>query len=171
MVAGLAADGVNLDDQAAFARSLEPLLPIAFRLAYAMVRRREEAEDVVQLAALKAWRKRGMFRPGAELRPWFLAIVANESRMALRRVRPEYPTTEAASEDPDAAAIQDLRRALAGLDAPSRMVLVLRYYLDLPNAEVARVLGVSEGAARVRVHRALARLRPAFDVAEDPSHG
>ena len=52
-----------------------------------------------------------------------------------------------------------------------RECLALRYYLDLPHSEVARILGVSEGAARVRVHRALARLRPAIDVSEDPSHG
>src|SRR2546430_1444548 len=81
MVAGMAADDASLDDQAAFASSLEPLLPMAFRLAYAMLRRREEAEDVVQEAALKAWWKRNTFRRGAQLRPWFLAIVANETKM------------------------------------------------------------------------------------------
>ncbi|TME90651.1 MAG: sigma-70 family RNA polymerase sigma factor, partial [Chloroflexi bacterium] len=71
----------------------------------------------------------------------------------------------------DSADVTDLRRAMSTLDAQTRMVLVLRYYLDLPHSEVARILGVSEGAARVRVHRALARLRPAIDVSEDPSYG
>ena len=170
MVAGMAADDASLSDQAAFASSLEPLLPMAFRLAYAMLRRREEAEDVVQEAALKAWWKRHTFRRGAQLRPWFLAIVANESKMANRRAKRVIDAAPEVVPD-DSADVTDLRRAMSTLDAQTRMVLVLRYYLDLPHSEVARILGVSEGAARVRVHRALARLRPAIDVSEDPSYG
>src|SRR5450759_505998 len=74
-----------LDDEVAFANSIEPLLTMAFRLAYGMLRNRDDAEDAVQEAAMKAWRKRATFRPGAEPRPWFLAIVANECKMARRR--------------------------------------------------------------------------------------
>ena len=81
-------DGVrSITDEEEFARALEPVLPIAFRLAYAMLRHRDDAEDAVQDAAANAWRKRRTFRAGAELRPWFLAIVANECRMARRRGR------------------------------------------------------------------------------------
>src|ERR1051325_11610652 len=83
--AGVTAGGIDLSDQDAFARGLEPLLPLAFRLAYAMLRHRDDAEDAVQEAAAQAWRKRRTFRAGAELRPWFLAIVSNECRMAIRR--------------------------------------------------------------------------------------
>jgi RNA polymerase sigma-70 factor (ECF subfamily) len=136
-----------------------------------MVRQRHEAEDVVQEAALKAWRKRRTFRPGSSLRPWFLAIVANESRMAIRRAKRGVEAAPEAVPADDQAEVADLRRALATLDAQSRMVLVLRYYLDLPHADVARILGISEGAARVRVHRALGRLRPVIDVTEDPGNG
>ena len=52
-----------------------------------------------------------------------------------------------------------MRRALGRLPAAMKLAIVLRYYLDLPFDEVGRVLGVSDKAAKARVHRALARLR------------
>ena len=60
-----------------------------------------------------------------------------------------------------------LRQALNRLGRKDRLVLVLRYYLDLPTDEVARTLGVTPVAARVRVHRALAKLKPEFEVTAD----
>src|SRR6202158_5478697 len=67
-------------DGHAFDELLAPVLDPAFRLAMTMLKDRGAAEDAVQEAALKAWRTLGRFRAGAELRPWFLAIVANECR-------------------------------------------------------------------------------------------
>lgn len=158
-------------DEAAFADSIEPLLPIAFRLAFAMVRSRVDAEDVVQEAAMKAWQKRRSFRAGAEPRPWFLAIVANECRMAMRRRRrhpvDELKPADAMSRPADVEDADRLRAALSRLGSKDRLVLVLRYYLDLPSEEVARTLAISPAAARVRVHRALTRLKPEFEVDAD----
>jgi len=56
----------------------------------------------------------------------------------------------------------DLAAALERLEPAHLLVLSLYYHLDLPIGEVARVLHCSEGAARVRIHRALAALRPAM---------
>lgn len=158
------------DDELAFAASIEPLLPVGFRLAYAMLRSRADAEDVVQEAAMKAWQKRRSFRAGAEPRPWFLAIVANECRMAWRR-RSRHAAGELPRDAPIASPLNEeadhLRHALGRLGRKDRLALVLRYYLDLPTDEVARTLGVSPAAARVRIHRALARLRPEFEVTAD----
>lgn len=162
--------GICISDHDEFALRLEPLLPIAFRLAYAMLRQRDDAEDAVQEAAGQAWRKRQSFRPGAELRPWFLAIVANECRMSRRRKHRALPATQTTEATADSDEADTLRRALASLDVPNRLVLVLRFYLDLPYEEIGRTLGVSSGAARVRVHRALQKLRPAFDVEEGLGH-
>jgi len=172
IIAGASPAALAFDDEAAFASSIEPLLPIAFRLAIGMLRNRDDAEDVVQEAALKAWRKRSTFRAGAQPRPWFLAIVANECRMSRRRrvwllfdrlrsneERQGLPGTET-----DEA--EQLRWALGRVDSKTRLVLVLRFYLDLSNEEVGRTLGISAAAARVRVHRALRRLRPVIEVSE-----
>ena len=67
---------------------------------------------------------------------------------------------------PEEAAVSrsDLARALAGLDAGDRTALFLRYGLDLPLAEAAAILGVTESAVRSRIYRAAERMRPALEV-------
>src|ERR1051326_3953546 len=73
-------------DGRAFEELLAPVVDPAFRLAVTILGDRTAAEDAVQEAALKAWRALDRVRPDAELRPWFLTIVANECR-SLRRSR------------------------------------------------------------------------------------
>jgi RNA polymerase sigma-70 factor, ECF subfamily len=160
-------------DESLFMNGIEPFLPMAYRLAYGLLRRPEEAEDAVQEATFKAWRRRTTFRAGSEIRPWFLAIVANQCRQMTRGrwwsvVRMAEPEPEpggarsVGSED-----LWNLRAALARLPAADRLVLVLRYYLDLSFEEVAATLHITPPAARVRAHRALARLRPKVIVEEE----
>src|SRR6266704_4102651 len=72
-------------DRHAFEEVLRPVIQPAFRLALAMLGERGAAEDAVQEMALKGWRHRSRIRPElGTARPWFLAIVANECRMARR---------------------------------------------------------------------------------------
>ena len=71
-------------DAAAFVALVEPVLPAAYRLAVAMLRSQPDAEDAVQEATSKAWRHFARFRAGAEMKPWLLAIVANECRRQRR---------------------------------------------------------------------------------------
>jgi RNA polymerase sigma-70 factor (ECF subfamily) len=154
-------------DGPAFAELLEPVLDPGFRLAMTMLKDRSAAEDAVQEAALKSWRKLDQFRPDADLRPWFLAIVANECRTARRSRWWQVPRSDQArklgavdtSEEAWAASI-DLDAALDRLPKHHLLTLTLYYHLDLPIEEVAHVLGCSTGAARQRIHRALVALRP-----------
>jgi RNA polymerase sigma factor (sigma-70 family) len=136
-----------------------------------MLKDRGAAEDAVQEAALKAWRRLGGFRPGAELRPWFLTIVANECRTVRRgrwwRVLRFPDMGSGAASDAGWADRLDLAVALERLSRQHLLALTLYYHLDLPIDEVARVLGCSEGAARQRIHRALVALRPAMAVEVD----
>ena len=149
-------------DSDSFTRLIEPLLDPAYRLAAVMLADRTAAEDAVQEAAVKAWRKLRQFRgDAAALRPWFLSIVANECRM-LRRGRwwsvLKFPDVrESEPEAPET--YTDLRRALLRLSPDERLPLVLHFYLDLPLDEVARTLGVSSSAAKSRIYRAAKRLR------------
>jgi DNA-directed RNA polymerase specialized sigma24 family protein len=71
-------------DERALDALLRPMLPPAYRIAYMMLRDREAAEDAVQNAALKSWRKLARLRPGSDPLPWFLAFVANECRNSRR---------------------------------------------------------------------------------------
>jgi RNA polymerase sigma-70 factor, ECF subfamily len=154
-------------DRTAFAELLRPDYRAAFRLAYGLLQDVQEAEDVVQEAAFSAWKRIGNLREGAPLRPWFLGIVANQCRSVKRArwwsvLRTEVPEREAPATD--VAASIDLRRALRRLGHHDRLVIVLRYYLDMPIEEVASTLGVSPKAARTRVERAVRRLRPIMHV-------
>jgi RNA polymerase sigma-70 factor (ECF subfamily) len=152
-----------------FMEQIEALLPSAYRLSFAMLQSQAEAEDALQEAMLRAWRARLRLREGSDVRPWFLTIVANQCRRQ-RRSRwwsvlkgTELPEPSSGDLPDDGIAV--LRQALARLSHRDRLVLVMRYYLDQPFEEIGRVQGVSAGAAKARVHRALARLR--VEVPED----
>jgi RNA polymerase sigma-70 factor (ECF subfamily) len=156
-------------DGAAFADLMRPLYATAYRVAFAVLHDSGEAEDAVQDAAFKAWRKLGTVRSGAPLRPWFLAIVTNQCRSVRRKswsFAAPLEVTSASADAPDQDARMDLERALAGLDHDQRLVLVLRYYLDMPYDEIAHTMGISAKAARTRVERAIHRLRPIFPLRE-----
>jgi RNA polymerase sigma factor (sigma-70 family) len=154
-------------DKVAFEALLGPIVAPAARLAYAMLQDRAEAEDVVQEAAVKAWRKLGSFRPGADFKPWFLAIVANQCRMVRRTswwsVLPlERTPADRSGSETNAVLSMDLRRALLALPSDQRAAIALHFYLDLPLDEVAEVLGVSVAGVKSRINRALKRMRPAL---------
>jgi RNA polymerase sigma-70 factor (ECF subfamily) len=156
-------------DRSAFDDLVGPLIGQAFRLAFGMLHDRAAAEDAVQEAAVRSWRKLNNLRPGNPLRPWFLAIVANQCRTALRgrwwsvlRVEVVEGSESAAFEDRVVRGA-DLRAALRKLGTDQREVLVLRYYLDLPLEEVAAITGVRVGTVKSRINRGLAALRPHFE--------
>src|SRR4029077_17348640 len=73
-------------DDGAFEVLLQPLLQPGYRLAGGMLQDHQAAQDAVQEAAFKAWRKLRRLREGSDMRPWFLGIVANECR-SVRRSR------------------------------------------------------------------------------------
>ena len=140
-----------------------------YRLAASILGGETDAEDAVQEATIKAWRNMHRLQDESALRSWFLTIVANQCR-SMRRGRwwsvIRVADPERAEPGPEDAAVSrsDLARALAALDAGDRTALFLRYGLDLPLAEAAAILGVTESAARSRIHRAAERLRPALEV-------
>ena len=159
-------------DASSFSLLIEPLLDPAFRLAAVMLADRAAAEDAVQEASIKAWRKLRQLRGDQRsLRSWFLSIVANECRMARRQrwwsvVRLAEPPRAEDTTDHYGGAAGDVRRALLRLKPEDRLPLVLHFYLDLPLDEVARTLGISESAAKSRVYRAAQRLRPELSMEE-----
>jgi RNA polymerase sigma-70 factor (ECF subfamily) len=160
-------------DAAAFVALVEPVLPDAHRLAVGMLRSPDAAEDAVQEAMFKAWRSFSRFREGGEMKPWLLAIVANECRR--QRTSRWWSVIRSGGSIDDRAAVSgamdaqgaDLRRALYRLPYDQRLVVVLRYYLDLSFDEVAAVLKISTKAAKSRTYRALERLRLSPEVIGD----
>jgi RNA polymerase sigma-70 factor, ECF subfamily len=156
-------------DGAAFAELLRPHYQSAFRVAYGLLHDSTEAEDAVQEAAFKAWRRLGNLRGGSSLRPWFLAIVANQCRGTSQSKWwsvAKGAKLERETESVDVAAAVDLRRALLRLSHDERLIVVLRYYLDMPFEEIATTLGITPKAARNRVERAVHRLRAIVHIVE-----
>lgn len=153
-----------------FEAELRPLIPLALRLAAGMRLDAHDAEDAVQTAALRAWGKRGNRRPGTDLRPWFLAIVANQCRETHRArwasVLRFADVPEAEIRAGDAAASIDLVNELRRLSPHIRLALVLRYYLDLPFEEVASISRCSTDAAKSRVRRGIETLKTTLTLQE-----
>ena len=136
----------------------------------------EEADDVVQESFVKAFRHLARFRVGEPFGPWLLRIVANETRNLTRSRRRRAALTlrlataqpgGAAADGPVAEVLAAERRArlvaaVGGLPARERQVLVCRYFLDLSEAETARVLARPLGSVKSSTSRALNRLRGLF---------
>ncbi len=160
-------------DEAAFERLLRPMIEPAYRFACVMLSDSSEAEDVVQEAAVKAWRKLGQLRDGYDPQPWFLGIVANQCR-SLRRSR-WWATLKSAAmpgmveaADEQVTRGEDLRRAIGRLNPKQRAVVTLHYYLDLPLEDVATITRQSLSAVRSQLYRALDRMRPQLELSEAP---
>ena len=169
-------------DTDAYAHLVHRHAPVAVRTA-ALLGAGADAEDVVQEAFVKAYAALGGLRPGAPFRPWFLRIVANETRNLHRsagrrsaRERRAWQRSEplllAAPGDPADAVLAAERQArivrgLAQLSAAQREVVTCRYLLDLDEAETAAVLGWPRGTVKSRLHRALRRLQAGLDDVPD----
>jgi RNA polymerase sigma-70 factor (ECF subfamily) len=149
-------------DEVAFEDLIRPHLQPGLRLAVTMLGDPATAEDVLQEAVLRAWTHLRRRRAGSALRPWFLTVVANRCRSERRgrwwRVLRGLDRAGDPPSLPDPAGL-DVERALLALSVEDRTAVFLRFYEDLPLAEVASVLGISVTAARSRVHRALRRMR------------
>ncbi len=125
------------------------------RLAYLLTGHQAIAEEVVQDAFIntqRAWNR--VEHPWSYLR----SAVVNGCRSWGRRqaVAQAHPPDRP---EPDLLEADELWDALNALDERRRTALILRYYLDLPTAEIADILGCRPATARTMIHRGLRQLR------------
>jgi RNA polymerase sigma-70 factor, ECF subfamily len=130
---------------------------------------RSSAEDVTAAAFERLYRARERLDRGRGTpRALVFTIARNAALDELRRRRRRLQVagdTQAVPEHDEGQAIElmerreTVRRALAGLEHRERELVLLKFHGQLTNAELARVLGISESNAGTRLHRALARLR------------
>ncbi len=156
---------IERSDEVAFEKLVRPELPAVYHLAQRMGLARADAEDVVQDAltdlAQTRTRKPGEVGVGA----WLMRAVRMKSlmnrRSRARRARHEkaHPLHGVSANAPRLDLQEEVERALDQLEDDDRQVLVFRFLYDLDYREIAYVLGVSENACRIRVHRASSRLR------------
>ena len=146
-------------------RYQRPVLAIARRFA----RDLDDAEDLAQRAFINASQRAGSWR-GGSFKSWLFRIVVNLSKNHVRDTArfdkredasEEHPPVESSAEQRIEQAQQSkaLREAVARLPRRQREVLLLRIDGDLPFAEIAQTLGISEVNAKVNFHHAVQKLK------------
>lgn len=152
---------------------LDRYYPDAYRTAVLVLHDRHDAEEAVQEAFLRAWRFRGTLPEGDAIRPWLYRVVVNACLSKLRSERTRKERTVAfdgdvglASQtpgDPEWTAVlaEDRRavlRAVGALPEHLRVVVVLRYFAQLSEKEIAGIVRRRPGTVKSRLHEARLRL-------------
>jgi RNA polymerase sigma factor (sigma-70 family) len=157
-------------DEVSFARIVAAYHDDMARVSYVVCGDADLAQEAVQVAWPLVWRKLGSLRDPDRLRPWLIAVAANEAkRLARRRGRrflreialePELGAATPLGPDPSSRVAEiDLANALATLDATDRMIVAMRYAGGLTSAEIGQAIGMTAGGVRARLGRLLQRLR------------
>ena len=162
----LAAQG----DEAAFTRLVSEHREAMARIAFVICGDPEATRDAVQTAWSIAWRRLDTLRDPEQVRPWLIAIAANEARQVIRgqRRRPVVDISDRLHEDAggdpaDTIGLVDLQRALVHLRPDDRRLLALRFVAGLDSTEIARHTGLSASGVRSRLARLIERLRTDID--------
>ncbi len=173
---------LKADDDRAFDLMVELFGPMLYRYALRMCGPISEAEDVLQDTFLTAREKIGQFRGDGRLRNWLFTIAGNSCRQRRRSAQGrqsreldvddvDLPLDQAVDYDPprwqrspmevalNAELVERLEQAIARVPETNRSALLLRDVEGLSTRETAEVLGISEEAVKIRLHRARAFVR------------
>jgi RNA polymerase sigma-70 factor (ECF subfamily) len=138
-----------------------------FAIAYGILQNREEAKDAVQDALIKAWKSRWRARDPEKVPAWLCMIARHRARDVFRRRRAvplsnemlESLEQEAPATTDSASVDQQLHSALAALPELHRSALTLRYFEEMDYQSIEKLLGLTNGALRGILGRALAAMR------------
>jgi len=162
-------------DRAAFRQLVLEHSHAMFRLAWRLSGDENAAEDIVQEAFIKAWRKIGKFRMDASFKSWLHRITVNTAMDYLRKhvrrkqfetAEPEWETTAQAADQPDTGRQIDISRqtqtAMLNLSEAERTALLLKHYEGHSIEEVARIMDITTGACKQNIFRAVKKMRIAL---------
>ena len=148
-----------------------------FKLALSIVRDESEAMEITQETFIAALKSLHSFKEIGSLKTWLFKITLNRSRSHLRKrnflqrlsitLSTLFKEAEERQTSPEENVIQNEREAviwseLNKLDERHRIVVILRYFQDLPIVEIAEILNLHEGTVHSRLHTARERLRIAL---------
>lgn len=155
-------------DPAAFRELFARYAPMLMRQTVRHLRSEELAREVVQQTFFQVHAARNDFNPDRRLRPWVVTIAMNLVREHYRRRKRRRETVLDEARDAVAPIVQSpierreraelLRAAMEKLPPTQREVVELHWFEERPFAEVAEIVGSTEGAVRVRAHRAYKKL-------------
>ncbi|MGH2811623.1 MAG: RNA polymerase sigma factor [Actinomycetota bacterium] len=150
----------------------EPVLRELFDLHYSrllklahLLRAGRDAEDLVQEAFLRAFKKWRPSSPPETFWPWVRTTLIRLNLDRLRRLRRELLLMERMSRERarEVAAPHEVMGSLRGLTPRQRTAVVLHYFEDLPDSEVAQLMACSPSTVRALLHQARKRLRLDLD--------
>lgn len=160
-------------DREAFEMIIRTQSRTLFAIAYGILQNREEAEDVVQDTLVKAWKTRWRVRDPQKFPAWLCMIARHRAHDIFRKRRPlpaEILSSDQSGQSNQSGLDQRLHSALASLPELHRAALTLRYFEEMDYRTIENTLGLSNGALRGILGRALAtmrkQLRPALAALE-----
>jgi RNA polymerase sigma-70 factor (ECF subfamily) len=164
-----------LGDAQAFEQLIDRYASLVYAQAFALLQDHQEAEDVAQESFTRAYQFRVRLRNPQRFRPWLLSITRNLARDRLRRLTRMMPVPEpgiladpsSSQDEPFLHMVRAeehvrLRRALAGLPDHWRDVVTLRHLQGWSHARIEERLGLTNGAVRGLLGRAMRALRQAL---------
>jgi RNA polymerase sigma-70 factor (ECF subfamily) len=154
-------------DREAFEMIIRTHSRTLFAIAYGILQNREEAEDVVQDALVKAWKTRWRVRDPEKFPAWLATIARHRAHDIFRKRRtvpleghaPSCPASSAGDAADTSDVDRQLHSALAALPEIHRAALTLRYFEEMDYRSIENTLGLSNGALRGILGRALAAMR------------
>lgn len=149
----------------AFVRLMEENQLAMYRAAKAILHNETDVEDAIQEAICRAFYKLNTLREPKFFKTWLTRIVINCCYDILRQQKGLLPLEilpeEGREEDMDTPL--DVRQALQSLSENDRLILTLFYLNDMPVKEIAGLLSISEGAAKMRLSTGRKRFREIFE--------
>jgi RNA polymerase sigma-70 factor (ECF subfamily) len=151
-------------DREAFEMVIRTHSRTLFAIAYSILQSREEAEDVVQDSLVKAWKRRWRVRDPEKFPAWLATVTRHKAHDVFRKRR-TVPLSEQLTEsiEPErtntSALDQRLHSALAALPELHRAALILRYFEEMDYRTIENSLGLTNGALRGILGRALTSMR------------
>ena len=157
-------------DSRAFETLLETYEKPVFNAAYRILADYEDAADVTQTVFLKVHQKLGSYRPEHKFFSWIYRIAVNEAISLARRRRRESPIDDAVASR-QGGAVDHLARiasddliqgALRALKVDYRVVVVLKYFLEMSYKEIGDIVGIPEKTVKSRLFTGRELLRQAL---------
>jgi len=157
-------------DEAALALLIAEYHDPMVKVAYVVIGDAELAREAAQIAWTVAWPRLRSLRDPERVRPWLVAIAANEARQLMRRERRRTvveistgPDDRRTGDPSDAIGVLDLKRALRRLGPEDRAFLALRFIAGLDSTQLGEQSGMSPSGVRSRLSPLLERLRKDLD--------
>ncbi|MCM3784833.1 sigma-70 family RNA polymerase sigma factor [Neobacillus mesonae] len=143
-------------DSNAFIRIVQQMEKSLYYMAKSILNKDEDVADALQETILKAYKSIHTLREPKFFKTWIFRILINEcNNIGAGRARTiayaEIPSVASSTSDYE---MVDLRESVERLDEPQRIAVILHYFEDLPVRQVAKVLGISESAVKMRLSRA-----------------